>query len=141
MSAKTSRPDTEPFAAVAFSRRHLPCRDTARSTTMMLGILIMLVASAAYNSAPIALRAATRALPERSASALLRAVLTSRLGVLGLALSLGGWGLEVVALTLLPLTLARSLLAAGLILMLALAWRELHEAVRWQGILGVLTIV
>jgi drug/metabolite transporter (DMT)-like permease len=108
---------------------------------MLLGILIMLVASAAYNSAPIALRAGTRSLPDHSVPALLRAVLTSRAGILGLALSLGGWGLEVLALTLIPLTLARSLLATGLVLMLALAWRELHEAVRWQGILGVLAIV
>lgn len=108
---------------------------------MMLGILIMLVASAAYNSAPIALRAATRSLPDHSAPALLRAVLMSRVGVIGLALSLGGWGLEVVALTFLPLTLARCLLASGLVLMLALAWRELHEAIKWQAVLGVLAIV
>jgi drug/metabolite transporter (DMT)-like permease len=108
---------------------------------MLFGILIMLIASAAYNSAPIALRASTRSLPDHTAPALLRAVLTSPAGILGLALSLGGWGLEVLALTFLPLTLARCLLAAGLILMLALAWRELHEVVRWQGLLGVLAIV
>ena len=58
---------------------------------MLFGILIMLVASAAYNSAPIALRASTRSLPDHTAPALLRAVLTSPAGILGLALSLGGW--------------------------------------------------
>jgi drug/metabolite transporter (DMT)-like permease len=108
---------------------------------MLLGVLIMLVASAAYNSAPILLRAVTHALPDRSAPALLRAVLTRPAGVAGLALNLGGWGLEVLALTLLPLTLARSLLAAGLVLLLVLARRELHEAISWQEIAGVLTIV
>jgi drug/metabolite transporter (DMT)-like permease len=108
---------------------------------MLLGVLIMLVASAAYNSAPIVLRAATHALPDRSAPALLRAVLTRRAGLAGLALNLGGWGLEVLALTLLPLTLARSLLAVGLVLLLVLARRELHEAISWQEIVGVLAIV
>src|SRR5688572_4787442 len=108
---------------------------------MMLGVLIMLVASAAYNSAPIVLRAATYDLPDHSAPALLRAVLTRRPGLAGLALNLGGWALEVVALTLLPLTLARSLMAAGLVLLLVLARRELHEVISWQEVLGVVAIV
>jgi drug/metabolite transporter (DMT)-like permease len=62
-------------------------------------------------------------------------------GLIGLALEVLGWGLEVVALTRLPLTLSRSLLAAGLLVLLVLAWRDLHEAIGPQEILGVLAIV
>jgi drug/metabolite transporter (DMT)-like permease len=108
---------------------------------MFIGVIVMLIASALYNSAPIFLRTATRALPDRSGLTLLRAVLTRRVGLIGLALEVLGWGLEVVALTRLPLTLSRSLLAAGLLVLLVLAWRDLHEAIGSQEILGVLTIV
>src|SRR5207248_10599759 len=86
-------------------------------------------------------RAAPRSLPDRPGPALLRAVLTRRAGLIGLALEVLGWGLEVVALTRLPLTLSRSLLAAGLLVLLVLAWRDLHEAIGPQEILGVLAIV
>lgn len=108
---------------------------------MLLGILLMLAASAAYNSAPIMLRAATHGLPDRSPTALLRAVLTRGLGLGGLTLSLVGWGLEVVALSQLPLTLARALLAAGLVLLLILARRDLHEPIGRAEVLGVAAIV
>src|SRR5436309_14184999 len=88
---------------------------------MLRGVVIMLMASALYNCAPIFLRIATRSLPARTGSALVRAVLTRKPGVLGPVLNLLGWGLEVVALTILPFTLARRLFAAGIGLLLILA--------------------
>src|SRR5438067_2799594 len=104
---------------------------------MFIGVIVMLIASALYNSAPIFLRTATRSLPDRSGPTLLRAVLTRRAGLIGLALEVLGWGLEVVALTRLRLTLSRSLLAAGLLVLLVLAWRDLHEALGPPERLGV----
>src|SRR5947209_4148365 len=111
-------------------------RREERRTAVLLGVLIMLIASALYNSAPIFLRIATRALPARTGTALVRAVLTQKSGVLGLALSLLGWGLSVVALIILPFTLARILFATGLGLMLVLARRTLHEPLGQREVLG-----
>jgi hypothetical protein len=105
------------------------------------GVLIMLLASALYNSAPIFLRIATRALPQRTGTALVRAVLTQKTGLLGLALSLLGWGLSVVALTILPFTLARILFATGLGLLLVLARRTLLEPLHQRELLGAMAFV
>jgi hypothetical protein len=107
---------------------------------MSIGVIIMLIASGLYNSAPIFLRLATRALPRRSGAALVRAALTSRPGVAGLALNLTGWALEVVALTMLPFTLARILFATGLGLLL-LARRTLHEPLAQREVLGALAFL
>lgn len=111
------------------------------SLTMVVGIVIMLVASASCNAAPIVLRVATRALPDHTGVTLLRAVLTRRTGLAGLTLSLLGWSLEIVALTLIPLTLGRVLFAAGLGLLLALAHRTLHEPVGRREVIGVLAVI
>lgn len=108
---------------------------------MLLGVFIMLIATAAYNTAPIFLRLATRSLTVRTGPALVGAVLKQRTGVLGLGLNLLGWGLEVVALTLLPLTLARSVFATGLILLLVLAHWDLHEFIGRRELLGAAAIV
>lgn len=108
---------------------------------MLLGIAIMLVASAAYNSAPILLRLVTRTLPERTGPALVHAVLTRTPGRAGLALSIVGWSLEIAALTRLPLTLARSLFAAGLGLVLILSHWALGEPVGRSEILGAGAVV
>src|SRR5438045_8001008 len=94
---------------------------------MLRGVIIMLMASALYNSAPIFLRIATRSLPARTGSTLVRAVLTRKPRVLGLELNLAGWGLEDVALPILPFTLARILLTSRLGLLLVLCRRPLHE--------------
>ena len=60
----------------------------------LVGIVIMLLASAAFNGAPIVLRLATRTLPDHTGAALLHAVLTRRAGLAGLVLSLLGWSLH-----------------------------------------------
>jgi hypothetical protein len=58
---------------------------------MLLGIVSMLLASAAFNGAPIVLRRlATRTLPDHTGAALLHAVLTCCAGLAGLVLSLLG---------------------------------------------------
>jgi hypothetical protein len=84
----------------------------------LVGIVIMLLASAAFNGAPIVLRLATRTLPDHTGAALLHAVLTRRAGLAGLVLSLLGWSLQIVALMYISLTLGRILFAAGLGLLL-----------------------
>jgi drug/metabolite transporter (DMT)-like permease len=115
---------------------HMP-----KEATVILGILLMVIATIAYSSAPILLRVATRATPQRTAAALLRGALTRTVGLAGIALYILGWGLEVAALRDLPLTLARILLAGGLIVVLILARRQLHETIRWNEVLGVGAIV
>ena len=107
----------------------------------LVGIVIMLLASAAFNGAPIVLRLATRTLPEHTGAALLHAVLTRRAGLAGLALSLLGWSLQIVALMFISLTLGRILFAAGLGLLLVLAHRSLHEPIGRREVLGVLAVI
>jgi hypothetical protein len=59
---------------------------------MLVGIVIMLPASAAFNGAPIVLRRlATRTLPDHTGAALLHAVLTRCAGLAGRVLSPLGW--------------------------------------------------
>jgi hypothetical protein len=57
----------------------------------LVGIVSMLLASAAFNGALIVWRVATRTLPAHTGAALLDAALTRRAGFAALVLSLLGW--------------------------------------------------
>src|SRR5919204_4203624 len=117
-----------------------PERSTPMSFTLVV-IVIMLLASAAFNGAPIVLGLGTRTLPDHTGATLLHAVLTRRAGLAGLLLSLLGWILQIVALMYISLTLGRILFAAGLGLLLVLAHRTLHEPVGRREVLGVLAVI
>lgn len=107
---------------------------------MLLGVIFVLVATAAQNGSVVLLAVAARERPERSGPRLLVAVSRRLPGLAGMALNTGGWVLELLALRRISLTLDRILMTAGFAMLLWLANRELHEPVDRQEILGVAAI-
>jgi drug/metabolite transporter (DMT)-like permease len=73
--------------------------------------------------------------------ALVGYLLRRPLWVAATAISLIGWPLQILALTLAPLTLVQPALALGLLLLLALGAAILHEPVGRREIAGVFTVI
>jgi drug/metabolite transporter (DMT)-like permease len=100
-------------------------------------------ASAMYNVA-IALQALeARDVPAEHGlrPKLLLQLMRRRRWLAGAALNLLGWPVQTVALLLAPLTVVQPCLAAGLLLLLAIATRVLHEQVGRREILAILAII
>jgi drug/metabolite transporter (DMT)-like permease len=95
------------------------------------GIALAAAAAACYDGA-VALQAVeARAVPRRSGGAgLLRALLRRPRWLAATALAALGWPLQVAALALAPLTVVQPTLAVGLVLLLFLGVRVLHEPAR-----------
>jgi drug/metabolite transporter (DMT)-like permease len=72
---------------------------------------------------------------------LLGALAGQRLWVVGVALAVLGWPLQLLALHYAPLTVVQPTLALGLVLLLALAARYLGERVRARHVLAVVAVV
>jgi drug/metabolite transporter (DMT)-like permease len=110
---------------------------------LILGMLAAFAASAAYNVA-IALQALeARDVPEEHGlrlSLLLRLLRRPR-WLAGAALNFLGWPLQTVALLLAPLTLVQPCLAAGLLLLLAIGSRHLHEHVGRREVIAICAII
>jgi drug/metabolite transporter (DMT)-like permease len=110
---------------------------------LILGMVAAFAASAAYNVA-IALQALeARAVPEEHGlrvSLLLRLLRRPR-WLAGAALNFLGWPLQTVALLLAPLTLVQPCLAAGLLLLLAIGSRQLHEHVGRREVTAIVAII
>jgi drug/metabolite transporter (DMT)-like permease len=109
---------------------------------LLLGLLAAFAAAGLY-SGGIALQALeARALSKEHT---LRFSLFRRLAMrprwlLGIVLDLGGWALQTVALGLAPLTVVQPSLAVGLIFLLVIGARGLHEDVGRREVLCVLGI-
>jgi len=58
-----------------------------------------------------------------------------------IALAVAGWPLQLLALSLAPLTLVQPIIALGVVLLLVLAARILHERIGWRERLGCAGIV
>jgi drug/metabolite transporter (DMT)-like permease len=110
---------------------------------LILGMMAAFAASAAYNVA-IALQALeARAVPEEYGlrlSLILRLLRRPR-WLAGAALNFLGWPLQTVALLLAPLTLVQPCLAAGLLLLLAIGSRQLHEHVGRREVIAIAAII
>ena len=110
---------------------------------LILGMFAAFAASAAYNVA-IALQAMeARDVPEEHGlrlSLLLRLLRRPR-WLAGAALNFLGWPLQTVALLLAPLTLVQPCLAAGLLLLLAIGSRQLHEHVGRREVIAIGAII
>src|SRR5207247_6139783 len=108
-----------------------------------LGILAAVAASAAYNVA-IALQAMeARDVPEEHGlrlSLLLRLLQRPR-WLAGAALNFTGWPLQTVALLLAPLTVVQPCLAAGLLLLMLIGARHLHEPVGRREVASIVAIL
>lgn len=108
---------------------------------MLLGVVLILASTTAYNSAPILLALAARAGHRERRRQLLVHVAAGRAGLAGIGLTGCGWVLETLALTRLSLTLARVLSAAGITLLLVLAHRVLAEPLRRREAMGVAAVL
>ncbi|MBA2713457.1 MAG: hypothetical protein H0U55_07890 [Rubrobacteraceae bacterium] len=104
----------------------------------MLGVLLILASTAAYNGSAVLLATAARQQPGDLNRLL--ALGRSASGLYGIASNLLGWVLEVAALTMLPLTLARILNVAGLGVLLWFARWFLKESLGRREILGIVLI-
>ena len=93
---------------------------------MLLGVALILAATFAYNGAVVLLAAETRRRRPRGSSRLL-AVSRRASGLFAIILNVVGGALEIAALALIPLTLARLLSVAGLGLLLGLTRWTLKE--------------
>ncbi len=99
---------------------------------------MILASTIAYNSSAVLLAVAARR--HTGNSTLLVGVSQRAPGLLAVSLSLLGWGLEVAALTSIPLTLARLLNVAGLAILLGLTRWLLKEPLGGREILGVILV-
>lgn len=104
----------------------------------MLGVVLILASTLAYNGSAVLLARAAR--QEPGDLNWLLAIGRHASGLYGIASNLLGWVLEVAALTMLPLTLARILNVAGLGVLLWLARWVLKESPGRREILGTVLI-
>ena len=101
----------------------------------MLGVILILASTLAYNGSAVLLAAEARR--QEEGKVLFVAVGKRLRGASAIILNLVGWTLEVSALTLIPLTLARILNAAGLAFLLGLTRWTLKEPLGRREVLGV----
>jgi len=107
-----------------------------------LGLLAALAASVAFNVG-IVLQAADARVSRTDEGlrlTLLAHLARRRRWVAGFLLGAVGFGLQVLALSLVPFVIVQPILAAGLLLMLYLGVRLLGERVGWAEVAGVLGI-
>lgn len=105
---------------------------------MLLGVLLVLASTAAYNGSAVLFAIAARRSPETST--LLVSVSRRAPGLFAISLNVVGWVLEIAALTMVSLTLARVLNVAGLGVLLGLARWVLEEPLGRREVLGVALI-
>ena len=110
---------------------------------MLLGLLLALIASALFNLAVAVQALDARTLPREHSFrlSLLARLARRRRWRLGMGLALLGWPFHAAALVLAPLTAVQPALAAGLLILLALASRRLDEPVGRRELVAVLLIV
>lgn len=102
---------------------------------MTLGIVLILASTFAYNGSVVLLAAEARR--QRPGSTLILEVSRRASGMLAILLNIVGGALEIVALALISLTLARVLSVAGLAVLLATARWALREPLGPRVFLGV----
>lgn len=101
----------------------------------MMGVILILASTLAYNGSAVLLAAEARR--QEEGKVLFVAVGKRFRGASAILLNLLGWALEISALTLIPLTLARILNATGLAFLLGLTRWTLKESLGRRDILGV----
>jgi drug/metabolite transporter (DMT)-like permease len=110
---------------------------------MLLGLLLALAASALFNVAVAVQALDARTLPGELSLrvGLLRQLVRRRRWRIGMLLALLGWPLHAAALGSAPLTAVQPALAAGLLILLFVAARNLGESVTTGDVLAVLLII
>jgi len=112
------------------------------STAALAGGIALAAAAAACYDGAVALQAVeARAVSERTAGlGLLRSLIKRPRWLAATGLAIAGWPLQVAALALAPLTVVQPALALGLVVLLALGNRLLHEPVRPRDLAAVAAI-
>lgn len=110
---------------------------------LALGFALALAAACCYESgyALQALEARKAPTQEALRPSLIGHLLKRPVWVGGIALALVGWPLQIAALSQAPITLVQPVLALGLLLLLVLGVRVLHERVGPREILAVVLII
>ncbi|MBK5230887.1 MAG: hypothetical protein JJE27_06925, partial [Thermoleophilia bacterium] len=112
-------------------------------SSVLAGALAAFAASALYNLGLAIQALDARELPADHALrlSLLQRLATSRRWLAGTGLTLIGWLAQIGALMLAPLTLVQPMLAAGLLPLLVIGSRLLHEPIGRRELGGVCAIV
>jgi drug/metabolite transporter (DMT)-like permease len=110
---------------------------------MVFGMLLAFTASALFNVAVAvqALDARTLGADHSLRLSLLRQLVRRSRWRFGMLLALAGWPFHAAALLLAPLTAVQPALAAGLLILLFVSARVLHEPVGRRELVGVLAII
>src|SRR5579875_609909 len=103
---------------------------------MVLGVILILLSSAAQNGSAVLLAVAARSNSDRTGPSLIADVARRWQGFAGMALNTLGWLLELTALTYITLTLDRIIVTAGFGLVIALSHWFLKEPVGWRKLAG-----
>jgi drug/metabolite transporter (DMT)-like permease len=113
------------------------------SQDLFLGILASLGAAACYDTAYALMAYEARRSPSDKAlrASLLGHLIRRPIWAGAVALNIAGWPLQLLALSLVPLTVVQPTLALGLLLLLALGSRLLDERVGAKEVAGALAIV
>jgi drug/metabolite transporter (DMT)-like permease len=112
-------------------------------SSVLAGALAAFTASVLYNLGLAIQALDARALPADHAlrPSLLRRLAKRRRWLVGTGLTLVGWLVQIVALMLAPLTLVQPMLAAGLLPLLLIGSRVLHEPIGRRELIGVGAII
>jgi hypothetical protein len=112
------------------------------SAAAIAGGMALAAGAAACFDGAVALQAVeARSIPESSAGAgLLRGLLRRPRWIAATALAALGWPLQIAALSLAPLTVVQPTLAVGLVILLGLGMRILHEPARPRDLVAVAAI-
>ena len=113
------------------------------TTEVALGALAAAGAAACYETsyALQALEARRVAVSEHVQVSLLARLVRRPLWLGAMAIAIAGWPLQLLALALAPLTLVQPIIALGVVLLLVLASRILHERIGPRELLGCAGIV
>lgn len=107
---------------------------------MVLGVILILLSSAAQNGSAVLLAVAARSNSDRTGPSLIVDVARRWQGIVGMGLNTLGWILELAALTYITLTLDRIIVTAGFGLVIALSHWFLKEPVGWHELAGATLI-
>lgn len=110
---------------------------------LLLGVAIAVGATACFEVSYVLQGREARRAPAHLGlrPSLITTLLRRPIWVAAIALGIGGWGLQIVALGLAPLTVVQPVLSLGLVLLLYLSVRLLGESVGPREIAGALAIV
>lgn len=103
---------------------------------MILGVILILLSSAAQNGSAVFLAVAARSRSDKTGPTIVIGVARHAKGILGMVMNTTGWLLELAALTRISLTLDRIIMTAGFGLVLVLAHQWLKEPIGWHELVG-----